>query len=1853
MRQVFRWWLAVGLALAFLSGCQCGDDVDPSDVPETVGANSSFVESHTRGLIGRDETIRVVLAPELARELAGESGEPPALDGVLVFKPDLAGTAIWSSDNEITFEPEEPLPNGQLVHVEVRLAKLSDTLKDADFSFNLEVRPQTFRFVQRALTPTKGGTMKLKGSIETGDPAEDSAVETMVSATFEGKGQSLKWTHGSPTRHSFEIEGLKRGDEARKLTLLIDGSPIGVAEVDERIVRVPAKGIFDVTEVVPVAEGSPRIEVRFSDLLDDKQDLRGLVTVEGLKNPRTVIEGESLGVYVGDRPTGTFRLTVQGVKNSEGEALAQPFTRQVTFGPQNPAVRYAGRGVVLPRSADLTVPIEARNLNGIWIEAIAVPGNNLPQFLQVNDLDGSNQMQRVGRRVWGKRIDIPQDRGDANRWRRIGLDLADFVQANPAGLYQLSIRFLPQDAVYDCPSDLEPIKLPIDNDFTDDESSYWDPYDGFGWDYSYWENREDPCHIGFYIRGEGRNAITRNVVVSDLGVTVKSGADDEVFVAVTDLVSARPVSEAMVTLLDYQTQPIGQATTNDQGIVRLNASRKPLLAVAEKGDDRTLVRMNSGSALSTAHFDAGGVALQKGLRGMIYGERGVWRPGDDIHLTLLRFDRTGQLPSAHPVEFTLLDPYGKLIDKQVVTGGPDGFTRFDTRTSPDGMTGPYVVTAKVGGTSFRETVRVETIKPNRLKINLDFGTELIQGPRAGLDADLEARWLFGAPAPDLRTNIEVRFSNRRTTFPKYGEYTFSDPSRRVDTNVESVFDGRLDGEGKTKITSGLDLPEDAPGMLNATFLTRVFEPSGNASIDEVSIPVSPHDRYVGIKVPRGDAARGMLLTDQQHKVELVLVDAKGNPVGGTHDLDVEVYKIRWRWWWETDNGNLGDYARRRSHQSVFDDSIKVSNGKGSFQFQVKYPEWGRYLVVARDKSGTHRASKPFYIDWPGWAGRARKDGPGGATVLSISTPNSKVSVGDEVTINIPAAASGRALVALETSTHVVDAEWIELTGEDQQYTFKATESMVPNVYANVTLVQPHQGTASDLPIRMYGITPIEVTSPKTVLTPVIKTKDSFRPESTADVTISEKDGRPMSYTLAVVDEGLLGITRFQTPDPHAAFHKREALGVRTWDIFGDVAGAYGGALEGVIAIGGDGEGDNPPSQKARRFPPVVQVMGPFTLEKGAKQTHRISVPEYIGELRVMVVAAKDGRFGRADQAVPVKAPVMVASTLPRVLGPQETIDLPVNVWLMDEKRKEVDLSVKVEGPLEIDGPSTQKLRFGAPGESLVQFALKSKSVGLARVVVTAKSGKEQAVQTTEIDVRPSTLRETRTVGEVTPVGPGQEVTLAVTAFGVEGTRTSTLEVSNLPPIDLDRRLKYLIRYPHGCAEQTTSKAFPQVVLKNITELSPTQRRDIDKYVRAAIDKLKNYQTSNGGFSLWPSGRYDAWVSNWAGHFLIVADRAGYRVPDSLLLSWMDHQTNQARRWQPQASKKDDWRAANSVAQAYRLYTLALAGDPEMGAMNRLKAQRDLPDPAKWRLAAAYAVAGQQDTAKQLIKGLPVQADGPTETGGVYNSPTREEAMILETLAILEPRSERTTKLMNSLSEKLASSRYLNTQAVGFSLIAIARLSEALGSTSPIKADVSVDGGKTQKLSSDKPLSQLNLTLAEKGNTDVVVKNRGEGALFVRAVTSALIEPGKEVSTTNGLRVSVVYKNADGRIVDVAKADHGMDFRAHVTLQNDSRRRLNNVALSAIFPSGWELHGQRSGRGPGYSYKEVRDDRVNFYVNLRSGEKKDFVVNLNAAYRGRFYLPQFQAEAMYDPTVNATTRGRWVEVSPLGPTASLK
>jgi uncharacterized protein YfaS (alpha-2-macroglobulin family) len=406
-----------------------------------------------------------------------------------------------------------------------------------------------------------------------------------------------------------------------------------------------------------------------------------------------------------------------------------------------------------------------------------------------------------------------------------------------------------------------------------------------------------------------------------------------------------------------------------------------------------------------------------------------------------------------------------------------------------------------------------------------------------LEATLSAQWLHGAIAQNLKADVNVKLNKAVTKFPKYEEYIFDDPILSYQSEESSIFDGELDENGSTPIKVKINAENQSPGMLNAQFSTRVFEPGGAFSIDRFTIPYHPYESYIGIRTPKGDKARGMLLTDTTQVVSIVGIKPDGSTVQ-SKDVEVKIFKISWRWWWEKGEESFADYQGSSSFTAIKCDTIKVRNGSGEWKFNIKYPDWGRYMIRATDIEGGHSTGKIVYIDWPGWAGRAQKDAPGGASVLNFASDKSEYNVGENVIVTIPAGKKGRGLVSIENGSKILKQEWVDGNQESIRYQFEATTEMTPNIYVSVTYIQPHLTSGNDVPIRTYGVIPVKIIDPATRLQPQLKLPDVFAPEQKATISISESNGKPMTYTLAVVDEGLLDLTRFATPDPWEQIFKR-------------------------------------------------------------------------------------------------------------------------------------------------------------------------------------------------------------------------------------------------------------------------------------------------------------------------------------------------------------------------------------------------------------------------------------------------------------------------------------------------------------------------------------------------------------------------------------------------------------------------------------------------------------------------------------------------------------------------------------------
>ncbi|MCL2246094.1 MAG: hypothetical protein FWC10_03160, partial [Lentimicrobiaceae bacterium] len=1068
------------------------------------------------------------------------------------------------------------------------------------------------------------------------------------------------------------------------------------------------------------------------------------------------------------------------------------------------------------------------------------------------------------------------------------------------------------------------------------------------------------------------------------------------------------------------------------------------------------------------------------------------------------------------------------------------------------------------------------------------------------------------------------------------------PATETYSYEEQIFTGKLNEAGQESFTLKLPKAEAAAGMLTATFTTTVEESGGGESMTINSLPYAPFPAYVGLNVHQSNDY-DVLTTDKTHYFDVVLLDANGKPVP-SGELVYKAYRLTWSWWWsESDYDNSLASVVNGNHTKPFiDQKIKIKDGKARVEFQATSNEWGRYLIFIKDPKGGHATGKLIFVDDPYWGGRSRSEDPQGIAMLTFKTDKETYQVGEEVRIALGKGGNGRALVSLENGSRVLKQWWVETKQQEPALIkFEITEDLAPNFYVHITLLQHHDQTVNDLPIRMYGVAPVVVVNPKGELKPIITMPDVLRTEKEFSITVAEANKQEMTYTLAIVDEGLLDINNFKTPNPYAEFNAREALGVRTFDLYNQVIGAFSGELKPLFSVGG-GDEINRPDKNSQRFKPVVQFLGPFELKKGSSNKHAVKLPPYIGSVRVMVVAANEyPAYGKAEKTVPVQNPVMVLTTLPRVLGPNEEVRMPVNLFVMDKAIKNVKIEVKSSELIQLQENASKSVEVKEVGDQLVFFKLKTqKATGKAQITVTATSGKEVSTETIDIEIRNPNPQLTVYDSYVVKPGETQEV---IYEFDEELPENQVkMEYARIPSVNLSGSLNYLISYPHGCTEQITSGAFPQLFLHHFVNLSVEQKKKVQENVNETIKRLYALQTADGGIGYWSgSSQVNEWVTSYVGHFMACAKDLGYNISPAFLNGWKRFQKTRSNSW-------SSGNYSDELLQTYRLYSLAMMGEPDLASMNKLRERANMSLQAKWQLAATYALCGKKEVAKEMVRNLNAQVESYSAFNQNFGSNIRDEAMIMETCILLDD-FEKALQIARRVSNYLNGNSY-STQTTAWCLMAMARFAEKSG-----KGDLQFSTsylGKTTPIQTQNPVYMEDLTSVKKSGK-VVVTNSGTGNLYLgRTIICTPLED-RSPAVSNNLKISVAYENLDHSSLNVSKLQQGKDFTIKVQITNTSGvTTYTNLALTHILPSGWEIFNTRLGNeeggstrdySQGITYQDVRDDRVLSYFDLSPGKSITVSIRVQAAYLGRFFMPAIACQAMYDNTVYARTEGVWVEV----------
>jgi alpha-2-macroglobulin len=1839
------------LSVVFLTKCGDRGPEWPQSMSVPIEA-ARLVSEATGGVVSANDCIRVRFTSPAADEsqVSADPADPKKLPGRLFrFDPDIKGFAYWLDVQTLVFKPSRPMKTKTRYRGLLSLEKIFHGIRKP----SPPPLPLQFTVASREIASFTGDfelvngnnplLMAYQGAVEFTESVLLADLQKASRFSVNSGGRGIEWAaEADGKKFRFKSTVIRRDENEKAIQFKIDKSRLDLGSDFIRDAFLPPLTEMAVTDLsVRTGDQKAFISVLFSDELDTKSDAGERVGVQPSIDARMTVLGREIRITGGFDFGRTYTVRIRkGVRSRWGTLTRADYEKTVSIDNLKPRMRFMSDGAFVPSANDQKIRFETVNLKRVRLNIMKVFESNIGQFLQTQKLTSSKSrnedfdrwdLQRVGVDVVNDTLEI----GDGkNVWLQQELDLKKLLKKDARGMFLITLNFKRKDMLYNGPGN-EPA--------SDDEGD--DGYSG----------APDTPGSWNYMNNFAR--IYKPVVFSDIGLTCKAGAS-RFLVFATDILKASPLKGAAVTLRTYQNQSVGSAETDGNGIAEFKSVPGDVFAIeAEKDGQKSVIKL-SEMAWNLSGFDTGGEeAAPDGLRAFIFPERGVHRPGEEVHLSLIARNQDGTFPDNHPVGLKVFNPKNQMVFEQVRKDASDGFYHFSFQTRPEDMTGNWLAVFRIGSRTFEHTVKIETVAPYTLKVELKSDRESLGPGDRSCVMDLNARTLFGAPAGGYQGSVQVEIRPKPKVFPGFPDFAFDNMTVEYKSTAETVFDGPLDVQGGARFEWFLPSPEKAPSALEAVVSARVLEKGGRPNLRNEVIPIDPFPRYVGIKPPGegSDYVRTGVTID----IPVVLADGNGIAAPG-RILNYRVYRNQQYWWWEYENQS--DYRLRfkTDHETQLIKQGALTSGEGPVNLAYPVETRGQYFIEIQDGKEGHSAGLFFSAyEW----GEVPSGGDQ-ADLLVLKTDRKQYRPGDKAEISFPSPTAGAILVTVEKGCDILSFEWAEPArkGDRTRVSIPVTDRMMPNAYVTVSIIQPHAQTQNDRPIRMYGVVPLFVADPSTRHELTLTTTPFLEPDKKFSVEIRTGDAKPTQFVLAVVDEGLLDLTRFQTPDPWKAFFRKQRLGVATSDLFSQIVGANKGDVFKTFSIGGGMEEEYRESQqgaeKTKRFKPVAMFKGPVLTDKKGYAKVEFVMPSYVGSVRIMAVSARKQCYGSAEKTVPVKSDLIVLPSLPRVLGPNDKILLPVSVFAMEKGIGRVDVSIDVKGPVSVIGGNRQSVVLADKGEKDVQFQLLARpAVGTAVITVNASSSGRSVRSVTEIAVRSSSARIFESQEKT--LSRGESVSLTVPNKGLEGTNQATLTLWRRPQMNLDRRLRWLIHYPYGCIEQTMSSVFPQLYLKTILKNGTFDEAEIDRNINGGIDRLRKFQLASGGFAYWPGTRdLSVWGTDYAGHFLAEAKRLGYAVPEDMFKNWLAYEKNAA------TVQKD-----GRFVQAYRLYLLALAGSPQIGPMNVLKedSSRTMNDAEKWLLAGAYKTAGVEKTAQELLRtaGVRVEESRPCwYWWQTYGTGLRDKAVILE-MAVLFERWPEANGLLDELARNLASEEWFSTQTTGQMLLAIGRYFKANeNAINPVMSGtVRMPDGGRKKFKTD----GINYSLNIQSGFGMPLEIELDPASTVNRVFCTLSWNGVPLvpdfsEVAKNLKLSVEWLGDDGKSIDPANLKQGTVFWGHFTAGGTPASRVDNVALVQVLPSGWEIENIRlTGEDlPAWAtamhlnrfeYQDLRDDRVMWFFNVgpsydyhnKPDNGLDFLVKLNAVTPGEFVLPPTLLEAMYDANFQARKGGRKVGV----------
>lgn len=1331
------------------------------------------------------------------------------------------------------------------------------------------------------------------------------------------------------------------------------------------------------------------------------------------------------------------------------------------------------------------------------------------------------------------------------------------------------------------------------------------------------------------------------LVITDLGVSVRM-SDNKAFVWVTSLSSAEPVKDAKLSLYTDRRQKIGEGMTNEKGLASFELksfpkSENPGLLVVSKGDDLSFVSFCENNVDRFKEGNQGRPYLNKGYEVFVYTDRNLYRAGETVKVSATIRDSQFSVPPSLPLTLSLRKPNRKEMLNQNCITNNEGITTSEINIPENSPSGIYRVQFFIPGTDqvLGETsFQVSDFLPQTLRLKVQFPEEPLY-IQENIQVNAHVEHLFGEPAKGLTSACRVRYESGAFKHPEYGNYKFGDERVSYSTQSVELPEQTLDDKGNTVFV--LPAPNiSTSGIYNGSIEIEAREKGGRALIEKSEKMFHIWDSYIGVQSFKETPVAG-----ENIRFHIVNVQADGELEKADAPVTAYLYKVNYYNLLKQMGGGRLQYEWTRQEEEFSHQSINLKEGNADILFPVT--EAGNYRLLI-DSQKDCPLTYDFFIQ-----GKEAKWTTADPDKLSLKLDKKKYKPGESVKLSIFSPFDGNALVCIEKDS-VLDSRIIKIHEGKGETEWIASESWRPNVYATVTLIRPVRPEDDWQPHRASGQITLEMDSSDRSLNVQIETLKESSPKKELEVNITvEKEGTPLkdsSVILFLVDEGVLSIKKFKTPSPWDYFYSLRCLDIKEYDFYSRLTPVFEKWKYINETAPGGGEGADigdaritSPLASRKAVTPVLW-QGPFTTDENGKIQFRCALPEFIGELRVMAIAVSGNQFGSAEAALTVKNPLMARISWPRFLSAGDTCALPVTLFNKSPQSGNVSINCDIKGPVLLK-EKMESVSINSGEEKTIFIPMEAQNIGNAAFSFSLKMGALEYNESVEIPVRPSSGFLKKIQSWV--LNPGETKEIVIDSSSVPNTFKGNLTVGGNSLIELTSSLNSLLDYPYGCLEQTISKLFPLIYLKDWVSESDSGiilSEDIEQLFSEGLIRLTMMQTYGSGFGMWPgTTEPDPFASIYAADFLVEARKGGYDT-GSLYANSLQYLKNQLQFWITYENENSQYPFLQEAA--YASYVLAKAGETPYSWITTLEEKiSELENKGKtvsttvyFYLAGAFLASGEIKEAEKWIGENRVLIAG-NKPEGFLNSQVRELALQLSLLLDINPQSEQIPGIVEKLKSYAVNGSFGSTQDNAFAVMALGKYARKFPSNALIKGLIKGPDGIEKEFDTQKGLKLDDLV--EGGHYTITLNSAQDKALgYVFLNTQGI--PQKEITEEkdSGLILRRELFESDG--VTPAKADalvQGKLYQIRYTLQ--SQRTLSNMLLLDLLPAGLEIENpdlgaaalaQKGGHSLNIVHREMKDDRLVLFFSA-SNPYNEYRYLVRAVTQGDFIWPASEASCMYD------------------------